>query len=71
MFIKIIIGKCDFKSIDFQFIFSFYIYATIYVNLIKYNIITFISLSLSRCRHRLIIRIWHFLFFINNYKDLN
>ena len=71
MFIKIVNGKCDFKSIDFQLVVSLYIYITIYVSLIRYNIVTFISLSLFRYRHRLVMRIEHFLFFINNYKDLN
>ena len=50
MFIKIVIGKCDFKNINFQFIFSISIHATAYVNLIKYNIVTFyfiIVISLS------------------------
>ena len=66
MFIKIAIGECDFKSINFRLIFSIYMHATTYFNLIKHNIVTFISLSLFHYRHHLIIKIWHFLFFVSN-----
>ena len=34
MFIKIAIGECDFKNIDFRFIFSFCMHITAYFNLI-------------------------------------
>ena len=59
MFIKIAIEECDFKSINFRLFFSlFTLYAyIIYFNLIKYNIIKFISLSLFRYRYYLIIKI--------------
>ena len=66
MFIKIVIGECGFKSIDFRLIFSLYMHATAYPSLIRHSIVTSTSLSLSRCRHRLAMRTWHFLFFVGN-----
>ena len=57
MFIKFALEKCDFKSLIFNY-FNQTLYACmIYLNLIRYNIIEFTSLSLSRCRHHLIIRV--------------
>ena len=57
MFIKIAIEEYDFKSINFRLLFSFYMHTITYFNLIKYNIVNYISLSLPRYRHYLIMKI--------------
>ena len=57
MFVTFTIEECDFKSINFRLLFSLYMYIITYFNLIKHNIIIFISLSLSRYRYYLIIKI--------------
>ena len=66
MFIKIAIGECNRKSIDFRLIFSLYMHATAYPSLIRHSTGTFTSLSLPRCRYHLAMRTWHFLFFVGN-----
>ena len=55
-FSKFALEEYDFKNINFRLLFLFYMRVITYFNIIKYNIIEFILLSLSRYRYRLIIK---------------